>query len=129
MQYDLFLLSLGNHAPEVEAQLRAEHTKEFFELKHYDSVDKVNQTAPDSINEAHGQPFRDDLMKEAPRTGFKNSVKWPKETVEIGGLNIGHVRATRPNGYDKVDYNAKGWEAWEIWERDENPEDKAELPN
>lgn len=115
VQYDLFLLSLGLHTPEVQAQLREEHSPEFFELRYYDSVDMVGKRALESTNRAHANPFRDELMQSAWSPGFGSpgsegaAVKFPREAVTIGGLDVGHVRATRRNGFD-----APSWEGWEL---------------
>lgn len=118
VQYDLFLLSLGLHTPEVQAQLREEHNPEFFELRYYDSVDMVGKRALESTNRAHANPFKDKLMQAAWSPGFGNPgsrgalVKFPREAVTIAGLDIGHVRTTRRNGFDEA--------SWEGWERDED---------
>lgn len=110
VQYDLFLLSLGEHTSEVQDELRKQHREEFFGLRHYDSVDKVGQTALTSINKAHSNPFVDELMQTALSPGLGGvRVKWPREAVEVEGLDNGHVRPTRANGYDK----GKDWEGWE----------------
>lgn len=117
VQYDLFLLSLGPHTVEMQEKLRKEHSQEFFDLRHYDSVDRVGQTALETINRVHSDPFeKEGLMQEALSPGFKDAmVKWPKEAVDIQGLSIGHVRVTRPNGFDKLDEA----DPWDGWERDE----------
>lgn len=118
VQYDLFLLSLGLHTPEVQVQLREVHSPEFFELRHYDSVDVVGKRALESTNRAHGDPFKDELMQTtwSPEFGNQGSggavVTFPREAVTIESLDIGHVRPTRRNGFDQP--------SWEGWERDED---------
>lgn len=114
VQYDLFLLSLGVHSDDVQKHLREKHSEEFFEIRYHDSVDRVGQEALKSINRVHSNPFDDEsLMQTALSMGFGGAggadIRWPREAVEIGGLDIGHVRVTRANGDD----DDEGWEGWE----------------
>ncbi|KAI8626935.1 CoA-transferase family III [Xylariaceae sp. FL1651] len=108
-QYDIFLLSLGSYPAEIQDELRRRHDPQFFALRHSDSVDEVGRCALRSIRRLHPRLFTDDVMQSAYSAGFKGVVKWPKEALEVGGLKIGHVRATRPNGFD-----APTWEGWEV---------------
>ncbi|KAI1127513.1 CoA-transferase family III [Nemania abortiva] len=110
-QYDLFLLSLGSYPAEVQEDLRRRHHPNFFKLRHSDSVDEVGRRALHSISNLHPRLRDDDLMQSAYSVGFGGVVSWPKEALEIHGLKIGHVRATRPNGFDTP--------TWEGWEEDE----------
>lgn len=127
VQYDLFLLSLGLHSEKVQDKLREEHSREFFRLRHCDSVDKVGQTALDTINKVHGKPFEGEgLMQAAKSPGFGDAlVRWPTEAVQIEGLVIGHKRVTRPNGFDK---DVKGWDDWECDKSLSLDEDEPALP-
>lgn len=109
-QYNLFLLSLGPYPAEVQNELRRRHDPQFFELRHSDSVDEVGKRALCSIRRLHPRLFADSLMQSAYSLGFGGVVRWPKEALEIQGLRIGHVRATRPNGFDTP--------TWEDWEED-----------
>ncbi|KAI1164058.1 CoA-transferase family III [Nemania serpens] len=110
-QYNLFLLSLGSYPAEVQDELRRHHDPQFFALRHNDSVDEVGKHALRSIRRLHPSLFTDDVMQSAQSLGFGGVVRWPKEALEIQGLKIGHVRATRPNGFDTP--------TWEGWEADE----------
>ncbi|KAI3336883.1 CoA-transferase family III [Xylariaceae sp. AK1471] len=107
-QYDIFLLSLGSYPVEVQDELRRHHDPQFFALRHSDSVDVVGKCALRSIRRLHPRLFADNVMKSAYSVGFGGVVRWPREALEIQGLKIGHVRATRPNGFD-----APTWEGWE----------------
>ncbi|KAI0834938.1 CoA-transferase family III domain-containing protein [Hypoxylon sp. FL0890] len=111
-QYDLFLLSLGMYPADVQDQLRREHDAQFFEVRHNDSVDEVGQRALASIRYLHPTLFEDHILQSAYSEGYGGVVTWPKEPLEVEGIKIGHVRPTRPNGYDKP--------SWEDWERDES---------
>lgn len=110
-QYDIFLLSLGTYPSEVLDQLRREHDPYFFQLRHSDSVDEVSQRALASIKYLHPTLFANHIMQSAYSEAFGGVVTWPKEPLEVEGIKIGHVRPTRPNGYDKP--------SWEEWEKDE----------
>jgi hypothetical protein len=111
-QYDVFLMQLGLLPAEEQERLRKEHDNEagFFELRHSDSVDEVGKRALASMRKVVPHLFEEGtMMQEAWSEGFQGVVKWPREAVEIDGLRVGHVRATRPNGWDK----AATWEGWE----------------
>ncbi|KAK2026788.1 CoA-transferase family III [Colletotrichum zoysiae] len=108
-QYDVFLLSLGAYPPEVQARLRQTHSSAFFDLRHHDSVDEVGKRALLSVKRLHPGLFAEDLMHRAWSPGFKAEVRWPREAVRVGGLRVGHNRASRPNGAD-----APSWEDWEV---------------
>ncbi|KAI1464693.1 CoA-transferase family III [Daldinia caldariorum] len=111
-QYDIFLLSLGMYPAEVQNKLRREHDPNFFELRHNDSVDEIGRRALASVRSLHPTLFANHLMQSAYSEGFGGIVTWPKEPLTVSGIKIGHVRPTRPNGYDKP--------TWEHWERDES---------
>ncbi|KAI1082297.1 CoA-transferase family III [Whalleya microplaca] len=110
-QYDTFLLSLGTYPADVQDKLRREHDPRFFELRHNDSVDEIGGRALRSMKALHPTLFVDKWMQSAYSEGFGGTVAWPKEPLEVEGLKIGHVRPTRPNGFDKP--------TWEDWEKDE----------
>ncbi|TGJ80328.1 hypothetical protein E0Z10_g8444 [Xylaria hypoxylon] len=107
-QYNLFLLSLGSYPARVQDELRHRHDAEFFALRHSDSVDEVGKRALRSIRRLHPRLFADSVMQSAYSLGFGGIVRRPREALEIQGLKVGHVRATRPNGFD-----APSWEGWE----------------
>ncbi|KAI1812149.1 CoA-transferase family III [Poronia punctata] len=110
-QYNLFLLSLGSYPEEVLAELRTSHDEKFFTLRHSDTVEVVGKCALGSIRKLHPRLFADDVMQSVYSAGFGGVVRRPREALDIEGLRIGHVRATRPNGFDSP--------TWEGWEEDE----------
>lgn len=110
-QYNLYLLSLGPYPENVQDELRRQHDAQFFALRHNDSVDEVGKRALRSIRRLHPRLFADSMMQSVYSSGFCGVVRRPREALEIEGLIVGHVRATRPNGFDAP--------TWEKWERDE----------
>ncbi|KAI1395769.1 CoA-transferase family III [Hypoxylon fuscum] len=110
-QFDIFLLSLGTYPADIQRQLRREHDPYFFELRHSDSVDEVSQRALKSIKYLHPTLFGAHMVQGVYSEAFGGVVTWPKEPLEVDGIKIGHVRPTRPNGYDEP--------TWDGWERDE----------
>ncbi|SPQ22319.1 77fa5a5c-196a-474c-9865-0bd20da78203 [Thermothielavioides terrestris] len=111
-QYDAFLLGLGLLPAGERARLRRAHDNEagFFALRHSDSVDEVGRRALASMRIAVPYLFDERrMMCEAWSEGFGGWIRWPKEAVQIDGLRVGHVRAARPNGWDKV----ASWDGWE----------------
>ncbi|KAI2469252.1 CoA-transferase family III [Annulohypoxylon bovei var. microspora] len=110
-QYNLFLLSLGTYPIDVQDKLRREHDPHFFELRHNDSVDEVSQRALASVRHLHPTLFESHIMQSAYSEAYGGVVTWTKEPLQVDGIKIGHVRPTRPNGYDKP--------TWEDWESNE----------
>ncbi|KAK0646157.1 CoA-transferase family III [Cercophora newfieldiana] len=107
-QYDVFLMSLGLLPEDEQQRLRKVHNSEFFKLRHHDSVDMVGSHAVHSMRSAVPHLFDKALMHTARSAGFNAVVAWPKEAIRVEGLRIGHVRATRPNGFD----DEHTWEGW-----------------
>ncbi|KAI1823565.1 CoA-transferase family III [Xylaria intraflava] len=107
-QYNLFLLSLGPYPAKVQDELRRHHDPEFFALRHSDSVDEVGKRTIRSIRRLHPRLFSESTMQSGYSVGFGGVVRRPREVLDIQGLKVGHVRATRPNGFD-----APTWEGWE----------------
>ncbi len=109
-QYDLFLLGLGAHPRDVQDHLRHVHDRDFFDLRHSDSVDEVGKRARRSMARLYPHLFdAAAMMNTAWSRAFRGVLTWPKEPVSVGGLRVGHVRTSRPNGFD-----GPTWEAWEV---------------
>ena len=109
-QYDVFVLSLGLYAPAVQERARRAHAPaDFFALRHADSVDEVGARALRGMRRAHPHLFADRMMHRAWSRGFAAELRWPREAIAVMGLRVGHVRASRPNGFD-----AATWEGWEV---------------
>jgi hypothetical protein len=109
VQYDLFLLSIGLYSPELQCWLRKAHDPAFFGLRHDDSVDEVGRRALHSMKRVHPYLFTEEMMQQAWSAAYCGRVAWPREALAIRGLRVGHVRSTRPNGFD-----GPTWEGWEV---------------
>ena len=108
-QHDIFLLQLGLYDRDVQEQIRQDHDKDFFDLRHSDSVDEVGYRALKSMKRAHPELFDERLMQKAWSKCFEEEIRWCRSPVTIGGLRVGFDRASRPNGYDQAT-----WEDWEV---------------
>jgi crotonobetainyl-CoA:carnitine CoA-transferase CaiB-like acyl-CoA transferase len=108
-QYDVFLLRLGLYDEEVARETREKHDKEFFELRHADSVDEVGKRALKSMKRCHPELFAESMTQAAWSKGFEEEVRWVRSGVAIEGVKVGFERASRPNGFD-----APTWEGWEV---------------
>jgi hypothetical protein len=108
-QYDIFLLQLGLYDETTMARLRKEHDKEFFKLRHHDSVDEVGKRALTTMRRTHPELFEDRHMQECFSRGFNANVKTVRPVVEMEGYWNGFLRSSRPNGFDKPT-----WDDWEV---------------
>lgn len=108
-QYDVFLLSLGAYPPERQDEIRSRHDPDFFRgLRHHDSVDEVSRRALASLKRLRPSLFGDAYFHSAYSEAYQGVIRWPREAVQVHGLKIGHVRPSRPNGFD-----APTWDGWE----------------
>lgn len=109
VQYDIFLMRLGLHSPQIIEKLRREHDGAFFELRHHDSVDEVGRRALRSMRRLHPALFDGRMFHETYSTGFRAMVKYLRPVVRIEGLRNGFSRSSRPNGFD-----GPTWDDWEV---------------
>ena len=111
VQFDIFLLQLGLYPPEVIERMKKEHDRDFFELRHHDSVDEVGKRALKSMRRVHPGLFEKRMCHETFSKGFDAMVKYVRPVVEIEGLRNGFSRSSRPNGFD-----GPTWDGWEVEE-------------
>jgi len=109
VQYDIFLMQLGFHSPGVIERMRKEHDREFFELRHNDSVDEVGKRALRSMRRVHPGLFEERMCHETFSKGFGAKVKYVRPVAKIEGLRNGFSRSSRPNGFD-----GPTWDHWEV---------------
>ncbi|KAF2020610.1 CoA-transferase family III [Aaosphaeria arxii CBS 175.79] len=109
VQYDIFLLQLGLYDDEMMKKLREEHNKEFFDLRHNDSVDEVGKRALSTMRRTHPELFEERHMQTCFSKAFNAEVRTIRPVVEVEGTWNGFLRSSRPNGYDQPT-----WEGWEV---------------
>ncbi|KAL6709396.1 hypothetical protein ACN47E_001803 [Coniothyrium glycines] len=109
VQYDIYLLQLGLYDANMMDQLRAEHDKEFYELRHHDSVDEVGRRALKTMRRTHPELFEERHMQECFSKGFNANVRTIRPVVSIEGYWNGFLRSSRPNGFDEPT-----WDGWEV---------------
>ncbi|KAF2139567.1 uncharacterized protein K452DRAFT_289573 [Aplosporella prunicola CBS 121167] len=108
-QYDIYLLQQGLYSKEMMEKLRQVHDPEFYELRHYDSVDEVGKRALKTMRRTHPELFEDKNLFESYSKGFKAPVKFVRPVAEVEGMWSGFIRSSRPNGFD-----APTWDGWEV---------------
>lgn len=109
VQYDIFLLRLGLYDREVMREIKEKHDREFWELRHADSVDEVGGRALKSMRRTHPELFAETLIQKGWSKGFDEEIRWVRSAVDVEGIHVGFERASRPNGFDKPT-----WDNWEI---------------
>ncbi|GME28013.1 CoA-transferase family III [Neofusicoccum parvum] len=108
-QYDIFLMQQGLYPKEMMQELRKVHDPEFFELRHYDSVDEVGKRALKTMRLTHPELFESKHLFESFSRGFNAPVKFVRPVTEVEGTWNGYLRSSRPNGFD-----AATWDGWEV---------------
>lgn len=108
-QYDIFLQQLGVYDEEMMNRLKEQHDKEFFELRHNDSVDEVGKRALKTMRRTHPELFEERHMQECFSKGFNANVRTVRPVVDIEGTRNGFLRSSRPNGFD-----GPTWDDWEV---------------
>ncbi|KAI9654485.1 MAG: hypothetical protein M1821_006575 [Bathelium mastoideum] len=108
-QYDVFLQRLGLYPLEVQQDIKSRHDKDFFELRHADSVDEVGKRALRSMKRVHPELFEDEYCHESWAKSYGAKIRFVKPVVDIEGTWQGFLRQSRPNGTDEAT-----WDGWEI---------------
>lgn len=105
VQYDLLLLKQGEYPEDMWQDSLKEHDKEIFDLRYYDSVDKISSTCLRSMKRIKPELFDDRFskkayMEELEAPAFKGNIKVLKPVVEYSATSVGFSCPSRPNGYD-----------------------------
>lgn len=72
-------------------------------------MDEVRKRALKAVKELRRGFLDREDCREAFSEAYKADVKYVRSAVQIEGIGVGLERMTRPNGYDKGD-----WEGWEV---------------
>lgn len=109
VQYDIYLMRLGQYDERLQKSLREMHDADFYELRHDDSVDEVGRRALKTMKRTHPELFEARHFHEGFSKGFNAPLKFVKPVVEVEGTWNGFVRNSRPNGFDQ-----STWQGWEV---------------
>jgi hypothetical protein len=106
LQYDLLLFKAGLLPANIQEDLRSWCGPEFLSLRHAHSVDQISGTALRRMRKvfpefALDKKYLDYWYSDA----YKNDVEAALPVVEIDGLDISFVRASRPNGADQPSWD------------------------
>ncbi|KAL4929878.1 CAIB/BAIF family enzyme [Aspergillus undulatus] len=118
MHYDLLLFAVGQYERSVQNSLRAAQNKEFFALRHCDSVDRISSTVlrgmqvrfphlylgPDRARERGEEALTEKWWSEK----YNAVIEVVRPIVEIEGVDSGFSRASRPNGSDEASWEGFG---------------------
>lgn len=104
VQYDLLLMAQGQYPEDVWKSILSKQSKEFQNVRYYDSVDKISGSALVGLLE--GGAFKiDDYLETVESPGFHGTVKVLKPVVQMDKTDNRFNCPPRPNGYDA----AKWW--------------------
>lgn len=114
MHYDLLLFAVGQYPAEVQEELRAAQPDDFFKLRHCDSVDRISSTVlkgmqtrfphlytPAGTEAEAGRPA---LTEKWFSRAYNSDVEVVKPIAVVEGVDNQFVRASRPNGSDKANW-------------------------
>ncbi|KAL4911026.1 hypothetical protein BDW74DRAFT_142295 [Aspergillus multicolor] len=122
MHYDLLLFAVGQYDQAVQEALRAEQPKEFFALRHCDSVDRISSTVLKGMKErfphlylppganAQGEEV---LTEKWYSKAYGADIEVVTPIAQIDGVDNSFDRASRPNGADRP-----SWEDFAAKEED-----------
>lgn len=103
LQYDMLLFKVGLLPEATRSELRKELPAEFLAIRHAHSVDQISGAALGHMRATHPD-FVDDknYLDHWYSAAYGQRVAAVKPVVNIEGLEVGFVRANRPNGSDKA---------------------------
>jgi len=90
------------NATDFREDIKSQHDQKFFDLRHYDSVDRISAIALASMKRLHPEVFgTDKFMEKHHSEGFIGEVAVLSPVVKMGRTRNGFNTATRPNGFDE----------------------------
>lgn len=103
LQYDNWLLSLGQYPPSVWRSLLGKVNSStdgrFSKLRHCDIVDVVSKVALDSMHQLAPFLFDDDSFYDTLYSeGFKGQVRFCRPVVKLSKTRNGFDKSSAPNG-------------------------------
>lgn len=103
VQYDMYLMSLGEYRNDVWQGLMAQQDADFAQLRYYDSVDQIGKTALKGLKKAAPWYWdeEDKYLEEKDCPGFGGKIKIVRPVVRMGRTWNGFNETSRPNGFDQ----------------------------
>jgi len=90
------------YAVDFREHIKSQHDQKFFELRSYDSVDRISATALGSMKRLYPEVFgTEKFMEKHYSEGFKGEVEVLSPVVKMNRTRNGFNMATRPNGFDE----------------------------
>lgn len=106
VQYDLFLLQQKQYPKFMWEALLKRLPPEMFNLRYYDSVDKISSTALRYLKDSHPELFKESqgYFEKMYSAAFDGEILVLKPVVKYSKSNVGFHCASRPNGFDKPEW-------------------------
>ena len=90
------------YVTDFREHIKSQHDRKFFDLRHYDSVDRISATALASMRRLYPEVFgTGKFMEKHYSEGFKGEVEVLSPVVKTDKTRNGFNMATRPNGFDE----------------------------
>jgi hypothetical protein len=102
VHYDLLLFEVGQYSGSVRSQLQTGMSKDFFALRHSNSVDEISGTTLLMLQNKFPELFdREKYCEKWYSKAYGADISVVKPVVQIEGMNIGFQRGSRPNASDE----------------------------
>jgi hypothetical protein len=114
MHYDLLLFAVGKYPESVQEAMRASQNKEFFSLRHCDSVDRISSTVLRGMKERFPHLYLSPesgaqaLTEKWYSKAYGADIEVVRPIAEIDGVDNRFERASRPNGADRPSWEDFG---------------------
>lgn len=109
MHYDLLLFAVGQYSAAIQEKLRAAQPTELFKLRHCDSVDRISSTVLKIMRSRFPHLYVESgragsLTEKWPSKAYNADIEVVSPVAEIDGVDNSFVRASRPNGTDRANW-------------------------
>lgn len=103
VQYDKFLLDQKPYPAFMWEKLLKQLPPEIFQLRYYDSVDRISSAALKFLKESHPELFDEEhgYFEKMHSDGFDGEILVLKPVIKYSRSRVGFLCASRPNGFDE----------------------------
>ena len=103
VQYDMYLMGLGEYSNEIWSDILSKQDPGFSELRYDDSVDQIGKTALKGLKKVAPWYWNeeDTYLEEMDCPGFGGKIKVVRPVVTMTKTWNGFNETSRPNGYDE----------------------------